>query len=229
MGEMFSSLYVVTPNIKKLEGKAGIGIWKRYVTKGGSFLSTMSVDLSTHKNFEQRMKDFDSWRSFGATPLAKKFCGSPEEKKGLKMFNTWWPDRTERQRNFWIWGPPETGKTVQTRLALKGYRVFNKVSEKFPYEKYNGEEFIMLDDKPAPTKEELIHMLNGAMEDQDTPVFGETRYKPFLLVQGVRIRYLIVSNDPPPYEHEDWFTSRFRILNVRDRFGDGDEAVWTVF
>jgi len=216
------------PNIKMLNGKRGIGVWKRYCTKGGAFLSSMSVDLSTHRNFEQRMKDFDSWKSYGATRLRRMFCGSAEEKKGLNMFGMLWPDRTERQRSFWIWGPPETGKTVQARTAVKGYACFNKVSDKFPYEKYNGEEFIIIDDKKEPIKDELIHMLNGAMEEVDTPVYGETRYKPFLLAQGVRLRYLIISNDPPSYEHEEWFTSRFRVLNVRARLGDNEEASWVI-
>lgn len=220
---------VLHPNLKRLMGKAGVGLWKRYVCKGGAFLSSMSVDLSTHKNFEQRMKDYKAWKSYCANPLEKRFQDSKEAKQGIRLFGQVHPDITERKRNFWIWGPSEIGKTTHVVQALAEWSVFNRVNEKFPYEGYMGEEFILMDDKPEPKKEELIHMLNGAFPGRDTPVFGETRYQRFFLRSGSKIRYFILSNDPPSYSHHDWFASRFTVLNVSARFGDGHEAQWVVY
>lgn len=211
---------VLHPNVKKLKGKAGVGHWKRYCCKEGAFLSTMSVDLSTHKNFEQRMKDFAAWKTYCATPLESIYNNSPESKKGLHLFGADWPQDNERRRNLWIWGKSNIGKTTQVRLALEKWSVFNRVNDKFPYEGYNGEEFVLVDDKPELKKEELIHMLNGALPGRETPVFGETRYRRYLLDIKKPVRFIIISNDPPSYEHQDWFKTRFRTIEVTDRHDD---------
>lgn len=217
------------PNVKFLKNKAGVAEWKRYCCKGGAFLSTMSVDLSTHKNFEQRMKDFRAWKNYCAAPLAPLFTGSNEEQIGLKLFGAIYPDLTERRRSFWIWGPSEIGKTTHIKQALSKWPIFYRVNVKFPYEGYNGEEFILVDDKPEVPKDELIHMLNGAVSANETPVYGETRYQRFFLRSNVRVRYFILSNEPPTYGHEAWFSSRFTVLNVISRIGEGDAATWIVY
>ena len=150
----------------------------------------------------------------------------------VPLFGVEWDSTTERRRNFWIFGPAEVGKTKAVRHFTQDWTFFNRLTAPGYYEGYNGEEFILVDDqdKDPPSKDEITHMTNGAEEKGKWPVYSRTRYTNFYLKAGVQPRFIIISQEQPALLQERWFSSRFIVLEVRERRGDGygPEVEWDV-
>ena len=216
------------PNIKFLKGKAGVTAWRSYITKEGNFITTEAINAGTSKNFIQRSKDHEAWKDYGRRNMNKIFGAT----RPVPLFGVEWDSTTERRRNFWIFGPAEVGKTKAVRHFTQDWTFFNRLTAPGYYEGYNGEEFILVDDqdKDPPSKDEITHMTNGAEEKGKWPVYSRTRYTNFYLKAGVQPRFIIISQEQPALLQERWFSSRFIVLEVRERRGDGygPEVEWDV-
>ena len=214
------------PNIKFLQGKKGVGAWRSYITKDGTFITTESVNASNSKNFIQRLKDHQAWVAYGKRNL-QKLLGATAP---VRLFGQDWVPTSERRRNFWIYGAAEVGKTEEVRGFCENWTFYNRMAAPGFYEGYEGEELIIVDDQDSclPNKDEITQMTNGAREKGKWPVYNRTRYNPTYLKPGVSVRFFIISQEPPTHLREPWFHSRFIVLEVKGREGEWENAVWDV-
>lgn len=98
--------------------------------------------------------------------------------------------KATKRRSLWIVGPPSSGKTYALCSTFASQSVFSVRSPKYPFEGYDGQEMILLDD-PAPGMpvEHFIRILNIFSFQMTVP--GDTRYQSCFLPKN-QIRTMIV-------------------------------------
>jgi len=154
-----------------------------------------------------------------------KFISEYKElKEAPKLSDIAWPVRTpwcviekpapnNKQRHWYIWGPPNLGKTyaMQSILgATKTYWVPNK--DKYRYEGYDNEELIVYDDCNNIPVSELIEISNTWLSAKEVP--GESRYTRKYWRRGQTRTIVILSNHAPQYSSDNWaaFDARFNVV-----------------
>lgn len=104
------------------------------------------------------------------------------------------------------------GKTFAVQSALAGTLAFNRSSNEFPYETYEGEEVIVLDDI-IPKLVEIIAVSQVYL--METSVYGKVRYvQKYWPLNQARIM-IVLTNTMPSYFDEMAFKARFTVIDFR--------------
>lgn len=208
-------IYGLHPNIKFLKDKKGVKRWMQYVCKGGTFVTTSRLDMSSSHNYVKRKADHLTWKAD-----AERGLTSCWQEDSLSLFGSYVSFIfANKRRSLWIYGASDVGKTTEVRRALSSYAYFLRRQPPYLYEGYSGENIIVSDDqdqdeKTKLTKTEICHMLNGAWSNCPTHVYGASRYSATYLKPGVNIHYIVIANNVPLFAEEEWFKSRFRVVWV---------------
>jgi hypothetical protein len=126
----------------------------------------------------------------------------------------------EKKRHWLIIGEPDRGKTTSIRVALTKdlkkphgqcfsfYDVPPALNGR--YDRYAGQDILLFDDVAFPTKEELLALSAFHYGEKQM----SARYENAVL-RGSQARViLLVANEFPPYHNDNWFTSRFHMMNL---------------
>lgn len=89
-------------------------------------------------------------------PIKIDFMDEMQENQTLTMTQ---PDPGIKDRNIWIVGPPNAGKTFWAQTRFAGQKVFMPGRD-FPFEGYQDEELILYDDNAPKNFNELSNILN---------------------------------------------------------------------
>lgn len=122
------------------------------------------------------------------------------------------PKPENRKRHFWIWGKANLGKTHMIQEATKDMKVFMPEGQDFPFEDYNGQQLVILDDSNIDMTT-MISCTNTWYANKQ--VAGKTRYKKVYWPRGQTRTMIIVSNDyPDEYMKDDRFNTRFNVIKI---------------
>jgi hypothetical protein len=125
-----------------------------------------------------------------------------------------------KKRHWLIIGEPDRGKTTSIRMALTKdlskphgqcysfYDVPPALNGR--YDRYAGQDIILFDDVTFPTKEEILALTAFHHGDKQM----SARYENAVLKGSQARVILIVANEFPSYHGENWFTSRFHVMNL---------------
>lgn len=120
------------------------------------------------------------------------------------------PDPANKKRNWWIWGPPDVGKTYEVQKALEGTKTFMAGPEpKHRFEGWNGEALIVYDDV-MPELEELLSATNVWLLSTERP--GGKRYSKGYWTKGQARTVVVLHNTEPPFKSVPQFASRFNVV-----------------
>lgn len=185
----------------------------KYIKKDKNFIENIIFD-NNPDNFIKRKKDYDAWIEHNTLMNLKEpeypitFMGQTINK----------PDPSIKKRHFWIYGPPDIGKTYNINKTFKGLKVFVRPSNKYPYEQYDNEDIIIFDDIQNIRFDEIASITNTY--SIKTPVYGDIRYfNKFYKLEHTRT-VIVVSNKPPEYELKKAVEARFNIINLYDLQGE---------
>jgi len=191
------------PNI--LTPKKG---WEGYVRKGGDFIHNEYLNYKS-TGFLKRKQDFDAFN----TQLKKN--RRLDITYPITLFNRTItkPDPAIKKRHFWFWGAPDLGKTYKTQQALKGLKFYEADAN---YEEYNGEDIILIDDRPV-TFDEIAAVANTYPGMK--PIYGQSRYFtrfwPSEGEPGGCRTIIVLNNQPPQYGvKQAMIEARFNIVEL---------------
>lgn len=224
------------PNIR------GIGKTKRggsalqrtveYCIKEGDYIGEHINFWKSSANFTKNKGDFDNWVAFNerralreipwpiALPFssARRIVPSPLPCPPCTLTR---PDARNKQRHYWLYGPPDWGKSKWLNEAFAGCKVYLRGTSraKYPFDDYNGEQVIIYDDV-KPKFQEILSV--SGLWSVPAMVYGDTRYKcrfwpmhkPDDPYSGVRI-IIVLSNDAPAYGKAA-FDARFHVVNLEE-------------
>lgn len=180
-----------------------------YVKKKGDYIEGEEVfDDSTSKNWTKRLADFEARKEY-LEDKKRQAVTWPIKLLDGSEFD---PTNLGKKKNLWMVGTPDLGKTKWLQDTFEGKRIFNRRNNKYPYEGYQGEEVIFMDDA-LPSFSEIAHMTQ--FYKIKTPVFGETRYKNYWMPLKTNIVFIVISNCEPDYGNlQEAFLSRFNIVRL---------------
>lgn len=130
------------------------------------------------------------------------------------------PTVVDKKRHYWIYGRPNCGKTWRTQESLASASVFVVPITEFPFEDFNGEDFLLYDDH-VPKFAELASLSNVYPPGWRVHVYGKSRYTPRHWPTreqrgGIRTA-IVLSNVYPNYgELQAPFEARFNILQAHE-------------
>ncbi len=162
------------PNIRNERGKGSVvRIWE-YLCKDGGVQPTDLVGTTelypSSKNFRKEYGDRITWLNYHATanqPRPEYPLPLPDGKELAR------PTAADKKRHLWIWGPPNSGKTLWLERAVYRYRNYKIADAKYPFDNYTNEELVVWDDM-QPKASILLNLCNYSAYPR--PVPGETRY-----------------------------------------------------
>lgn len=132
-------------------------------------------------------------------PIVLPWCSIPK------------PDPAEKKRHWWIWGPPDVGKTHITQTAMAGMKVFSAGPQpKYRFEGYEHEDIVLFDDC-VPTLQEILDATNTWLIQRER--VGGKRYSSGYWKVGHCRTLVILANHAP----KDWpasFHARFNVVAV---------------
>lgn len=137
-------------------------------------------------------------------PIVLPWCSIPK------------PDPAEKKRHWWIWGPPDVGKTNITQTAMAGMKVYSAgPNAKYRFESYEHEDIVLFDDC-VPTLQEILDATNTWHIQRER--VGGKRYSSGYWKVGHSRTLVILANHAP----KDWpasFHARFNVLYVGPSVG----------
>lgn len=142
--------------------------WESYIMKNGQFIHNEYFSYK-HTGFTRRYADFQA-RNILVQNNTRQEIQYPVTLFGHDIQR---PDPAVKKRHVWILGPPDMGKTYKVQQAFAEKKVFITAHTDYPYETYNGEEIIIIDDR-IPKFEELAAITNTYQ--CRSPIYGKTRY-----------------------------------------------------
>lgn len=207
------------PNIKNGEMKRD---WKKavyYCMKAGDYVEHNLELLDSPDGFTKRYQDLKAWTSFVKQKKYTKVefpIYLPDEKKSIIPK----PTAAARQRHWWLVAPPNWGKSYWCSVTFANTNVFFPISNSdTPFDHYDNEQVILFDD--FLFKEEHKAMLQdvGNTVYYKKHVWGRTRFHPKFWPTGgeeggVRLMIVLANSVPFQWMDQDWFTSRFNILDL---------------
>lgn len=123
------------------------------------------------------------------------------------------PTEENRQRNYWLWGPPGQGKTTTLQDFFQEYKVHMIPEDPmYRYEDYEDEQLLIADDADLSYRE--IQSITNVWKIPQK-IAGKARNYPNYWLKG-QIRILIVlSNFPPKFGlNQGNFMTRFNVIRV---------------
>lgn len=114
-----------------------------------------------------------------------------DENGQLASFTLERPDPSKKNRNLWIVGPPNAGKTWWINHNFGGRRVFLPGVE-FPYEGYDNQDLIVYDDHAPKSFSELANIVNT--HNVPMQVAGKHRYTTLNWMMGHTRTIIVLSN-----------------------------------
>jgi len=204
---------VYHPNIQVVRNDKAT---KQYVCKYGNLISSIedTFDWSTYHNFSKRRADQQAYKAalvFNRLDAIKWPIRLPDGTNQHK------PSADERKRHFWIYGPADIGKTRWATFTFRNQKVFYpRKANKYPLEGYKDQEVLVFDDwdERSLVKDLLVDIANVYTSDGTNHVYGDTRFfGVFWAAHHVRT-IIVLSNSTPTYSDEDWFKSRFYVMEI---------------
>ena len=102
------------------------------------------------------------------------------------------PDPANKKRHYWVYGPPDVGKSLHLMHAFREYRVLFPNS-KYPFEAYDGQDLVVFDDV-FPHYRDLLNCSN-TYECSGVPV-GDSRYcSVFWQQDHCRVMFVLLNVD----------------------------------
>lgn len=106
------------------------------------------------------------------------------------------PDPKNKCRHWWLWGPPNAGKTNMIGEACMGMRTYWMCEAKYPFEDYDDEDLVIYDDV-EPSRKEMIAVTNTW---KNAIRVGDVRYvTKYWKIHHTRT-VIVLSNNPMPDE-----------------------------
>lgn len=175
-----------------------------YVVKDGDFIGNWD-EIVVPTDYRKRRADLDAYELDKELRLLKS--PFPFELPNERLISE---PILEKRRHYWFVGPADWGKTTWVNEQFAGKAVFLRPAAKYPYEGYTGEDIIIFDDVSPDGKEELCSITNTwKIRSQ---VYGDTRYTRKYWKLGHERMVIILSNQEPPFNTEQWFISRFNLI-----------------
>ena len=166
-------------NIRRGERKRAGGISNHvrayeYLCKYDGTVPTEIVGSSnlypTSRNFRKEHGDRTQWLNY----LTIRAMPNPEYPLQLPNGESVpEPDKANKQRHLWIYGPPNAGKTQWLETNVYRFKNYKVSGTLYPFDNYDGEQIIVYDDI-TPTANHLLQITNAS--DWPRPVPGQTRY-----------------------------------------------------
>lgn len=187
----------------KYEGARHYRSGVQYCKKDGDYISSEDedrLDLSMVP-IGRRRRMYEDWKWYQSFKDAEQALPItwPVRVRGQIEPSSWEftefemgsPDVSVKNRNWWIVGPPNMGKTRWLNDRFKNQKVFIPVSNDFPFEGYMDEELIVLDDHTLP-----FHMIASILNKHDikTPLPGKIRFQHQYWKLGSVRNIIVLSN-----------------------------------
>lgn len=184
----------IHPNIETVKGtNKDFNRVYDYLHKSDPSPLALNIDrFSSSSNFTNEYRDYINYTTYTLS------------KSRTSPFPFLLPDGTEVQQptlankrcSWWIWGPPDSGKSYWLGTTFAGKRVYQRCSNSnYPFDGYTGEPVIVWDDA-HPKLDELLQTSNPAWAEF-TPVYGPTRYIQRFKPVGCRPVLIVLSNLHP--------------------------------
>lgn len=204
------------PNIRIV--KRGENNWTAvcaYAMKDGDFDGGIQTLLKGPKDYRKRKHDLEDWaRDLGNRRLmdVKWPLTLPDGTSVPKPVSP-----SEKKRHYYIWGPPDSGKTRWAQQQFEGQKVFfTTLSQTYAWDNYAGQEVIVCDDVDIPHRvhADLIACSNYCLNDVPLP---QTRYKVYYWPLRQLRTIFILSNYYPSQDllAGGWFEARFHIIQLK--------------
>jgi len=193
------------PNIQKCRSYENSAT---YAMKDGDFLTATTLNIADPTNYRKRKEDFKAWET------DNRRRGRDDVKWPIKLLNgaAYNPTTMGKKRHLWIVGEPDVGKSTWVQNVFANKKVFLRSATDYPYEGYEGESVIILDDQ-VPTWNEFTAV--GNVYKIETHVFGKVRYTNNYWPLNTQMTMIVLSNDEPNYgTHQAAFDARFNVVRI---------------
>lgn len=204
------------PNVKTIQ--KNVQAVMEYCMKGGKYKMQNVNMFMNSNNFQKKVNDQNAWLSYQArktrTLIHWPLTLNLTTPNGITPLTVVIHQAlaNQKKRNVWIVGEPDMGKTYAVQSALAGTLAFNRSSNEFPYETYEGEEVIVLDDI-IPKLVEIFAVSQVYL--METSVYGKVRYvQKYWPLNQVR-HMIVLTNAMPSYSDELAFKARFTVVDFR--------------
>lgn len=190
------------PNVQAAKSFANV---KTYCKKDGNFIEDVALELTPEK-FRERAADLEAYQDH-MKQIAKKPVKWPIKLPDGKDYTP-----VGKRRNVWMIAPPDWGKTTWVMNTFDGSKVYMRPNDnKYPFERYKGEEVIIYDDV-YPSQEEFLNVCN--LHFNDMHVYGNTRYKSVMWPNKIDLTVIVLSNICPNYNNMAAFDARFIVIDL---------------
>jgi len=182
------------PNIKRCsKGIAGLIGAYEYLCKDGIPPQVLcgNIDLyPSSKGFTNKYRDRNDWLNYRRAN-SQRHPGYPLRGPEGEIIPNPGIQPIIKKRHYWVYGPPDCGKSTWLRNEIIRYRCYRVGSNDCPYDNYQDQQLIVYDDvKPVP--EHLLSICE--FEEQSRPVPGRTRYLQRYVPGGLATLVIVCSN-----------------------------------
>lgn len=198
------------PNVRRVKDVMGC---VEYVIKYGNYESEKLDLYLNSKGFCRKKMDHEAWVQYKHEKLLKLPVYPIPLPQRLGEITQ--PKACNKQRHWWIVGPPNCGKTKWVNETFKGTTVYMRpAGVNYPYEGYMNQELVIYDDV---NMWDLLEELKAVTNTWDVPthVYGPTRYKKQYWPLGQSRTVIVLSNSPPEYITNLAWQARFKLVEMR--------------
>lgn len=116
----------------------------------------------------------------------------------------------DKKRHYWIWGPPNCGKTIVTQNIFEGKRVYFAQEGSYTFEGYQDEDVIVYDDVTPSIKE--MEDVSNCWRSQRKRAGGNRYESAYWKLKQLRTM-IVLSNKPRPASAP--IIERFHEIEIR--------------
>lgn len=192
-----------------------------YVRKRGVFLSWNIWRIpNSSAGYERRKRDAELW----AADIAAAARPPPPSRFLLPDGREFvWNEPRRKNSNLVISGAASMAKTSWVYKYFGQFAVYWVPDGVHSWDQWNDSSVIIWDDLPWPSKS-IITMFTNRGLPCAPPAYLNARYFNRMVSPGPKCMIILCNEFPGncPYSQDDWFTTRFEIINVTEAWEDQD-------
>jgi len=188
------------PNIKRASGPEDLHRAYEYLCKDGTRPTELTGEADLYrfsKNFCQVYRDRESWLSYRRS----RAQGAPQWPiAGPRDTSFGDPKYAGKQRNLWLYGKANAGKTTWLEEKVYCYRNYKVGNTRYPFDNYTEEQIVVYDDV-KPCARHLLVL--GNVSNYSRPCPGDTRYHQRFIPPRLAIWTVVCTNKSIDQEFEE--------------------------